>query len=78
MNFWCFMHGPIVLSIRQDASGLRDRGDGVDWSVEPCISYYLGSRVAHPRTHLHYLWVEGVQGGDMNCSDAPLLVWYTK
>ena len=49
MNFWCFMHGPIVLSIRQDASGLRDRGDGVDWSVEPCISYYLGSRVAHVR-----------------------------
>ena len=30
-------------------------------SVEPCLSYYLGSRVAHPRTHLHYLWVEGVE-----------------
>ena len=28
--------------------------------VEPCISYYLSSRVAHPRTHLHYLWVNGV------------------
>jgi len=30
-------------------------------SVEPCISYYLSNRVAHPRTHLHYLWVEGVR-----------------